>query len=93
MREMSVTEQRYKAVLAVIADGRTVGEVASEWGVCRQTMHRWLGRYESDGLEAWATGRAGRHTARIKRLPKWKRCCSKCVESILTGERVESPSN
>src|SRR5260370_38122508 len=26
MREMSVTEQRYKAVLAVIADGRTVGE-------------------------------------------------------------------
>jgi transposase InsO family protein len=51
MREMSVTEQRYKAVLAVIANGRTVGEVASEWGVCRQTMHRWLVRYESDGLE------------------------------------------
>jgi len=39
MREMSVTEQRYKAVLAVIADGRTVGEVADERGVCRQTMH------------------------------------------------------
>ena len=51
MREMSVTEQRYKAVEAVIAAGRTVGEVASEWGVCRQTMHRWLARYESDGLE------------------------------------------
>src|SRR5260370_11606324 len=51
MREMSVTEQRYKAVLAVIANGRTVGEVASEWGVCRQTMHRWLARYETDGLE------------------------------------------
>ncbi|TMB88799.1 MAG: IS481 family transposase [Chloroflexi bacterium] len=51
MREMSVTEQRYKAVLAVLAEGRTVGEVASQWGVCRQTMHRWLARYESDGLE------------------------------------------
>ena len=51
MKEMSVTEQRYKAVLAVIADGRTVSEVASEWGVCRQTMHRWLARYEGDGLE------------------------------------------
>jgi transposase-like protein len=51
MREMSVTEQRYKAVLAVIADGRTVGEVASEWGVYRQTMHRWLARYEGEGLE------------------------------------------
>jgi transposase InsO family protein len=48
---MSVTEQRYKAVLAVIADGRTVSEVASEWGVCRQTMHRWLARYEGEGLE------------------------------------------
>src|SRR5690348_16298638 len=51
MREMSVTEQRYKAVLAVIAEGRTVGEVASEWGVCRQTMHRCLARYEGEGLE------------------------------------------
>ncbi len=51
MREMSVTEQRYKAVLAVIGAGRTVSEVASEWGVCRQTMHRWLARYEGDGLE------------------------------------------
>src|SRR2546422_8433700 len=51
MKEISVTEQRYKAVLAVIADGRTVGEVAGETGVCRQTMHRWLARYEGDGLE------------------------------------------
>jgi transposase InsO family protein len=48
---MSVTEQRYKAVLAVIGEGRAVGQVASEWGVCRQTLHRWLARYESDGLE------------------------------------------
>ena len=51
MREMSVTEQRYKAVQAVLAEGRAVGQVASEWGVCRQTMHRWLARYESDGLD------------------------------------------
>jgi transposase InsO family protein len=48
---MSVTEQRYNAVRAVLADGRTVSEVASEWGVCRQTMHRWLARYEDDGME------------------------------------------
>jgi transposase InsO family protein len=51
MREMSVTEQRYKAVRAVLADGRAVGQVASEWNVCRQTMHRWLARYKSDGFE------------------------------------------
>jgi hypothetical protein len=29
MREMSVTEQKYKAVLAVIADGRTVGSAVA----------------------------------------------------------------
>src|SRR6267378_3892298 len=51
MREMSVAEQRYKAVLAVIADGRTVTEVARDWGVSRQTMHDWLARYEAQGLE------------------------------------------
>src|SRR5438270_1398340 len=51
MREMSVTEQRYKAVLAVIGDGRTVSEVATVWGVSRRTMLRWLLRYEGDGLE------------------------------------------
>src|SRR5467141_1020105 len=51
MREMSVAEQRYKAVLAVIADGRTVTEVASDWGVSRQTIHAWLARYEEEGLE------------------------------------------
>ena len=39
---MSVTEQRYKAVQGVLADGRTVSEVASQWSVSRRTVHRWL---------------------------------------------------
>jgi transposase-like protein len=51
MKEMSVAEQRYKAVLAVIGDGRQVSEVAAAWGVSRQTLHAWLARYEQDGLE------------------------------------------
>src|SRR5690242_11404689 len=51
MKEMSVAEQRYKAVLAVISDGRTVTEVARDWGVSRQTLHAWLARYEEAGLE------------------------------------------
>ena len=46
-----MTEQRYKAILAVIGDGRTVGEVARDWGVSPRKMHRWLARYEGDGLE------------------------------------------
>ena len=39
---MSVVEQRYQAVLAVLADGRTVSEVAGQWSVSRQTVHSWL---------------------------------------------------
>ena len=48
---MSVTEQRYKAVQGVLADGPTVGEVAGQWSVSPRTMHRWLSRYEAAGLE------------------------------------------
>jgi transposase InsO family protein len=53
---MSVTEQRYKAVQGVLADGRTVGEVASQWEVSRRTLHRWLARYEAGGLEGLGDG-------------------------------------
>src|SRR5215218_7657391 len=56
MREMSVAEQRYRAVLAVISDGRTVHEVAAAVGVSRQTMHAWLGKYEAGGLEGLGDG-------------------------------------
>jgi transposase InsO family protein len=54
MRELSVAEQRYRAVLAVISDGRTVTEVAAAIGVSRQSLHAWLARYEADGLEGLA---------------------------------------
>ena len=54
MREMSVAEQRYLAVLAVIAEGHEVASVAQQWGVSWQTLHAWLGRYEAAGLEGLA---------------------------------------
>ena len=53
---MSVTEQRYKAVQGVLAEGRTVSEVASQWEVSRRTLHRWLARYEGGGLEGLGDG-------------------------------------
>lgn len=52
MRELSVSEQRYRAVLEVVAEGRTITEVAVQWRVSRQTLHAWLARYEQGGLEA-----------------------------------------
>jgi transposase InsO family protein len=51
MRELSVAEQRYQAVLAVISDGLSVSQVAQKVGVSRQTLHSWLARYEAAGLE------------------------------------------
>jgi transposase InsO family protein len=51
MRELSVAEQRYQAVLAVVGDGLSISQVASKVGVSRQTLHSWLARYEAEGLE------------------------------------------
>jgi transposase InsO family protein len=56
MRELSVAEQRYQAVLAVISDGETVTDVAARFGVSRQTVHNWLAKYEAGGLENLVDG-------------------------------------
>ena len=52
--ELSVVEQKYQAVLAVIGDGREVTDVARQFGVSRQTLHAWLTRYEAEGLAVLA---------------------------------------
>src|SRR5919112_6459990 len=84
MREMSVAEQRYRAVLAVISDGRTVTEVAAAVGVSRQTLHFWLGRYESDGLDGLAD-RSHRPTAHPQQMPP-------TVEAAVLEARRAHPS-
>ncbi len=47
--ELSVVEQRYRAVLEVEA-GVPVAEVAGRFGVSRQSVHAWVRRYEQGGL-------------------------------------------
>jgi transposase len=49
--ELSVMEQRYQAVLAVIQDGWKVVEVADRLGVSRQAVHAWIARYQADGCQ------------------------------------------
>jgi transposase InsO family protein len=56
LRELTVTEQRYQAVLTVIEDGLAVTEAAAKAGVSRQSLHNWLGRYAAGGLEGLADG-------------------------------------
>jgi transposase InsO family protein len=52
--ELTVAEQRFNAVMEVLRDGLTVIEVAGRYGVSRQTVHGWLRRYASDGLDGLA---------------------------------------
>jgi transposase len=51
--ELSVMEQRYHAVMEVMS-GAPVTEVAGRYGVSRQAVHTWLGRYQREGLEGLA---------------------------------------
>src|SRR3954471_20768722 len=47
--ELTMTEQRYRAVLEV--QGRVpVTEVAERFGVSRQAVHRWVRWYRDEGL-------------------------------------------
>lgn len=56
MKELSVAEQRYQAVLAVISDGLSISQVAEKVGVSQQTLHTWLARYEAEGLDGLRIG-------------------------------------
>ena len=49
--ELSVMEQRYHAVMEVVS-GAPVAEVARRYGVSRQAVHLWLGKYRKGGLAA-----------------------------------------
>jgi transposase InsO family protein len=51
--ELSVMEQRYHAVMEVVS-GAPVTEVASRYGVSRQAVHNWLGKYKAEGLAGLA---------------------------------------
>lgn len=52
VKEIGVMEHRCKAALAVLANGRGVGEVAAQLRVSRQSVHARLRRYEDHGLES-----------------------------------------
>ncbi len=50
MRELSVAEQRYQAVMAVIGDGLSISQIAGKVGVSVR-RRTWLARDEVQGLE------------------------------------------
>jgi transposase InsO family protein len=50
--ELSVVEQRYDAVMAVLREGLKVTEAAELAGTHRSSVHRWLRRYAEGGMAA-----------------------------------------
>ena len=48
LRELRVSEMRYRAVLEVL-DGAVISTVARRYGVSRQSVHAWLRRYAREG--------------------------------------------
>ena len=61
LRELNVVEQRYRAVLDVLS-GIPVIDVAERYGVARQTVHRWMARYQADGVAGVGAGNRVTHT-------------------------------
>ena len=54
LKDISKMEQRYDAVTMVMRDGFSITDVAAKFNVSRQTVYRWLAKYEEGGLEALA---------------------------------------
>ncbi len=61
--ELSVVEQRYHAVMEVLAAGASKTEVAAWYGVSRQSVHSWVRRYQQGRLAGLAdrSHRPGSH--------------------------------
>jgi transposase InsO family protein len=99
---LSVIEQRYRAVMAVL-DGASPTEVAAEAGVSRQSVHSWVVRYREAGLAGLAdrssrprsspSQAAASVEARVCELrrahPKWG--ALRIVHELMRGPQVSEP--
>ena len=93
MRELSVAEQRYQAVLAVISDGETVTDVAARFGVTRKTVHDWLARTRPAVWRTWVIGPAGPGRVRTRWEAIWRSRSHGCGPRIPRGGHGGSPSS
>ena len=70
--ELRVAEQRYRAVQEVL-DGASVTAVARRFGVSRQSVHAWLGRYAADGGLGGLGDRSSRPHGCPHQMGRWWR--------------------
>jgi hypothetical protein len=90
--ELSIVEQRYRAVLAVEA-GATVSEVARQVGVSRQTLHAWLARYRQAGLGGLVDRSKRPDTCPIRSRRSWRPPSVSCAGSIPAGAHAGSSTS
>ncbi len=83
LQELGVVEQRYRAVLEVLA-GASVTDVARRNGVARQTVHDWLRRYAGEGGLANLADRSSRPASCPHQMPP-------AVEARMVALRREHP--
>lgn len=81
--ELSVVEQRYHAVMEVAA-GLSVTEVAARYGLSRQSVYAWFGRYQESGLSGLAD-RSHRSVSSTLRIDSW-------VETLICELRLARPA-
>jgi transposase-like protein len=89
--ELTVAEQRFNAVMEVMRDGLTVIEVAERYGVSRQTVHGWLRRYRTGGLDALANRPIDPGIARTRCRPRSRPTCASYAGAIQAGANAASP--
>ena len=82
--ELTVVEQRYRAVLDVL-EGASVVEVARRNGVARQTVHGWLRRYAGSGGLGGLVDRSSRPDACPHQMPPR-------VEAVVVAMRRAHPA-
>ena len=85
-------EQRYQAVLAVLA-GDPVTEVAAKVGVSRQSLHAWLRRYADEGLAGLQDRSHRPDGCAHQAAPEVEAWCVSCAGTIRSGGRGGSRSS
>jgi transposase-like protein len=90
--ELTVTEQRYRAVLEVQA-GVPVIEVAERFGVSRQAVHRWVRWYRDEGLDGRRTGRTAPTPTQPRPASRLKLRSANCAATIRGGVSDSCSSN
>jgi transposase-like protein len=91
--ELSVMEQRYQAVLAVVQDGWQVSEVARRLGVSRQASTPGSSATSEEAWLGSRTARTDRAPAHTRPIPRSRRRSANCGASIRAGDRAGSSTS